>query len=256
MQKVRFPNKENSIQEAIFSITFANKFDKEDIQKFLILKEVLKDDFPITNNVIHTHFQVGDIIETPQSDIGGVIFCDKNEDGNSDWVIKVQEDFIAVSCLNYKGWLKTWPKALNYLETIIETVNISNTIKCIALRYINRFVSNAEGQDQYPWNDIFKPDSPYLSTNIKKNKLVWHLFQGWFENDDIINCMCLNNVNLDSILNNQELITNINLLRQAQCEDIPKTKIDAFMNQLHNEIKNILKEIVSLEMAQKIGLDN
>lgn len=257
MSSVRTLNSEHSIQEVIFSIHFVKQLNNVDIERLLVLKELLKSNFSKVEDLKLASFKIqGQKVEhIAQNDLAGLFFSNAKEDGTTlDWAIRIQNDFVSVSCLDYKGWLKIWPKALNYLKTISELIiNKENSIKTINLRYINRFIS--DNQKQYPWADIFNIKSPYLTHNIKNTRSLWHLYQGWMESDAIIKHIYLNNLNLEAGVENEELITTISLLRQAQCEQVDLEDLDEVMNGLHNGIKNILTDVLAANLAEKIGLN-
>jgi len=256
-------NKEHAVQEVIFSLQLSEKITPASVQKLIELKEILKNDLPKQEELRLLSFQfstsqpVSDFpLKTPEDVLAGIILKHTNENEIPDWTVRAEQNMIIVNCLDYKGWEKNWPKALTYLETLAEQVINENPIKAINLQYTNIFESSLK--ENYNLNEIFSETSPYLTENIKKGGHLWHLFQGWLEDDAILKSKCLNNLNLATSIKNQELITTVTILRQAQIEDPLQglSKLDFIMNQLHIDLKKVLTTVLASKMAERIGLTN
>lgn len=252
-------NKEHAIQEVIFSLQLREQFAADSINRLFNLKEALKDEFPHAQELRQVMFQVNPTQQSANVLGGGMLagIALKNTQIGSNtftWSIHAEQNLLIVTCLDYKGWEKAWPKARTYLETLAEQVIETNSIKAVNLQYTNIFL--APKSETYILEEVFNEKSPYLAENIKKSGSLWHQFQGWLEEDAIINQKYLNNLNLAVSIKDQNYVTAITLLRQAQGEDIKLDNLDNLMNALHTELKKILADVLSTQMAKEIGLKN
>jgi hypothetical protein len=137
----------------------------------------------------------------------------------------------------------------------------------ISLQYVNCFITIDEAN--YSIGDIFTLNSPYLSNKVRNSGPLWHLYQGWVENDVSLNCNCLNNLNISTSKKDNELVTAISIFRQAELSnDVLNTfdqlkgqvllgsKIEEIMNGLRMACKKMLLELLAEEISIKIGLQN
>jgi uncharacterized protein (TIGR04255 family) len=253
-------NKEHAVQEVIFSLQLKEQLAGDSIHRLFSLKEALKDEFPHAEELRQLMFQVNPLQQSANV-LGGSMpagIALKNTQIGSNtftWSIHAEQNLLVVTCLDYKGWIKTWPKAKAYLETLAEQVIEANSIRAVNLQYTNIFL--AKKSDPYNLKDVFNDKSPYLAENIKKAGSLWHQFQGWLEDGAIINHKYLNNLNLATSIKEQNHITAITLLRQAQTDSIIKLDdLDNIMNLLHTDLKKILSDVLSTHMAKEISLMN
>lgn len=248
----------HSLQEVIFSLQLKENMSEQAVSRLASLKDVLKDDLPIFEEVRDMTIEMkgGQIItQSPTNVLVGVTFSHLQENGTPDWRVRAERDYIRVSCMEYKNWGKTWAIARKYLETIVEqVVDDVHPIKTVSLQYVNLFQYG--DSKSYKWSEIFRADSPYLTEKIKNSGVLWHLFQGWVENDAILKSGCLNNLNLAASIKIKEQLTTVSLLRQAQRENQKLGDIDRVVNQLHVDIKRILLDVLEPKLAERIGLAN
>jgi len=258
--KIKPINKEHAVQEVSFSLQLSENLTESSIARLIELKEVLKNEFSFGGDLklqINPDQFIGNKpANIPENTIVGIILRNVQENGKVDWAVQAMQNIIAVSCSDYKGWKKTWPKARTYLETLAGQVIDTNPIKVINLQYTNLFISPSSSSVDL--SQLLNFRSHYLSENIKKTNSLWHMFQGWLEEDAILKCKCLNNLNLATTFKDQDFITSITLLRQAQLgeESFDLERLDGVMNQLHVNLKKILENILTLDMARAIGLNN
>jgi uncharacterized protein (TIGR04255 family) len=112
----------------------------------------------------------------------GVSFQSFKPDGTLAWRLLVQENLIAINCLDYNGWENVWPRAREYLSQASNIlVSDKNAISGATLQYINSF--NWEGAlEKVDAQSIFRRDAPPVPAGFwDRRSPEWHLHQGWFE---------------------------------------------------------------------------
>jgi len=251
--------KEHAVQEVIFSLQLAEQLSSDTIKKFFSLKDVFKKEFPHFEELKQLVLQVtpslpaANVLTNEAGGIpAGMRLVHTLENGALDWSIHVEQNMIVITCLDYKGWEKTWSKAQVYLQTLAEQIIGTSVIKAINLQYTNIFLSS--NPDHYDLWQVFNEKSPYLTDNIKKTGSLWHLFQGWLEENATLNLRYLNNLNLATLVKDKEHVTTITILRQAQIDNLVLENLDKVMNELHDDLKKILGNVLATRMAKEIGL--
>lgn len=250
--------KEHAIQEVIFSLQLKQQLSVDTIKKLFMLKEVLKESFPHFEELRKVLFQFDPAQPSAnaltEGTPAGIALKNAPKGQAFDWSIYAEQNLLVVTCLDYKGWEKTWPKARTYLETLAEQVLIANSIEAVNLQYTNIFL--APKSENYDLGAVFNEKSFYLADNIKKAGAMWHQFQGWMEDDTRLNHRYLNNLNLATSVKNEDHVTTITFLRQAQVNNLALNALDELMNTLHTDLKKILINVLSAKMASEIGLKN
>jgi hypothetical protein len=142
------------------------------------------------------------------------------------------------------------------------------TIISYSSEYTDRFHGVGNYND-FDASKIFKSDSPYLSPHIFSRKKNWHSHTGYFEpNLDDDNYRILTRINADLIDNVEENAREVRLLLfhsikgmaepySEEPDPLPAEILNRGLQNfkyLHELDKNILREIVTQEMAAAIGL--
>jgi uncharacterized protein (TIGR04255 family) len=111
----------------------------------------------------------------------GVQFQSFKIDGSLAWRLLVQENTIAVNCLDYDGWASVWPRVQGYLEQACGIVlTDKRRIASATLQYINGFVW--DGVEPINFEALLKQNSTRVPENfLQHQSKEWHLHQGWFE---------------------------------------------------------------------------
>lgn len=253
-------NQEHAVQEVIFSLQLTEPLSVNAVKRLFSLKDILKNEFPRLEELRQLILQVNPSQQAasilPDATGGapaGIRLVNILENGSFDWSIHAEQNMLIITCLAYKGWEKTWPRARTYLQTLADQIINANPIKAINLQYTNIFLSSIS--EQYDLRDVFNENSLYLTDNIKKTGSLWHLFQGWIEENAILKCKYLNNLNLATSIKNKDHVTAVTILRQAQIDNLELDNLDKIMNQLHDDLKKILGNVLAPSMAKEIGLE-
>ena len=187
-----------------------------------------------------------------------------------EWSVKIEANNIIVACSEYTNWEDIWRKAKGFLFTALKKFNIEeNPVIEIVLQCVDKFTFD-EDLDKFQISEIFNLDSEYLSRNVTiKSSNFWHLHQGWFEsfNEEM---KALHNLNLSACKKDKDQpyetaishLVKISMKDESSINDIntlcgnnQKTGyLEGAMDAAHKSNKDVLLNLLSHDMANKIGL--
>jgi uncharacterized protein (TIGR04255 family) len=149
---------------------------------------------------------------------------------------------------------------LPLLDGYVDVVSIAN----VQLEYVDRFIWTGDWST-FRWRDLLQEHGPFLSRRASQAQTQWHTHSGWFE--DITGGRRLINVNIDvvDLVRPDGVVPSVGILtlmRDAVPEQAPGqtgrywngASIQAVLEQLHNELKRLLEQIITAPMAERIGL--
>jgi|SRR5215831_19623550 len=165
---------------------------------------------------------------------------------------------IAVGTIRYRRWadfnslLSASLTALQQIHPIIENV------KSVRLEYVDRFQSVPGGGDHF---EVIQRDSVFLAPILRDKSAALHVHSGWFDFESA-NVRQLTNINIDvndvPIPPPSDPRRHISILSMGQFEaltgtlDRPMERLD----ELHNYLKLTFGRIITLDAAQRVGLNN
>ena len=165
---------------------------------------------------------------------------------------------IAVGTVRYRRWtdfnslLSASLTALQQIHPIIENV------KLVRLEYVDRFQSVPGGADHF---EVIQRDSVFLAPILRDKSAALHVHSGWFDFESA-NVRQLTNINIDvndvPIPPPSDPRRNISILSLGQFEaltgtlDRPMERLD----ELHTYLKLTFRRIITLDAAQRVGLNN
>lgn len=161
-----------------------------------------------------------------------------------------------------------WQPLIGQFEELILPIvaNYSNVISIagVQLDYLDRFFWTGDWLS-FDWRSLLRPDSGYLAQRAAAANLQWHSHAGWIENVDKTLKRFIN-VNIDVAdvvrpgLSARPSIGILTLIQdRVDPGTTPKGEIrpDAIhgrLELLHTELKSLLANIISAEMAARIGM--
>ena len=253
-------NEKHAIEVALFIVAFERPFDAITVQALPGLQALLKDDYPTFNatNVMEIRFTDSKI----DQQIGAVTGCQLqkfHEDGRPAWVLKVEGNAIVVSCMDYTRWDEVSSKALGHIKTAFTLVKSeTNAVVTVIHQIIDRFV--AVNKEDYQVEQVFNIKSRYLTKQALESGMLWHVYQGWFDDAPEFGGKLLNVLNLSTADNPVGLTTTIDHAVHFQFQ--PAMAIDAlddpFMrkafNALHERNKVTIKNLLNEKQQKAIKL--
>jgi hypothetical protein len=168
---------------------------------------------------------------------------------NNSWVVKFLEDKFLVYIDNYTRWEEIFATYLNDIYSIFSDIINGINIQGFTLEYIDEFTIVDLSQE---WQkDIFDFDTDYISKHQLNNKSTWHLHQGFFSD---IGLSVLNNININ-VGNIKESHNGIIIIStQHKVAHNSLKDINNIYNSLHDLNKEIISDILSTTMCNKISL--
>lgn len=268
-------NKHNAIEVAGFIVTFARMLNEQELERIMGLKETLKNDLPIANQLQSINIIINDeskkTEQSATSTFSGLSLQAKTADDlNIGWELRIDGNSIRVTCREYDRWHNVWPKALKFIKECFVFLDSSNlAIEHFGCQIIDKFVYQDNPEEAYFISDILNKDSEYLSNKLRtQNKQAWHINQGWFDDPiDTTYSRWLNQLTVMSGFVNDKLTTSINHIGQATFENpIPiaqvlvkkenaTTLIKSTFDEFHKRNKLILDTLLSEVSKQQITLN-
>lgn len=261
---------DHSISEVAFVLHFSQPLSEKQLQSLTQLEDVLKDELPKMDLQQGTGIKISSNgqIESQPSRLLSLAFKRFNNEGELEWTLRAEGNFIAVNCMNYSGgWKNIWPKVRRYLEFAApKLISTESPLESLALQYIDRFIF--EGQiEWYKTSTIFNDQSEYLTRKATKAGPFWHVHQGWFYFIKEFPSRILNKLNITAAMADKEHHTTIDHSATIQFkkkvtnykslfdESIKgKAAIDYYFDFLHEENKQVLRDLLNDDRIDDIKL--
>ncbi len=268
-------NKNNAIAEVAFVISLAGKPDVHLIEKFSESHaSEWSEEFPIKDEVRGQKLQLGpDMSVGPQileSTLDGALFRTLQRDGSLDWQVAIEGSLLKVNCGSYSRWANVWPTARGYLNRLCKQfVSSSTPVTSVALQYVDEFVWTSS-EDTYDATTLFKRESEYFLPRMCSAGHLWHLHLGWFEKHNLpAEGRRLERVHIDAIEEApiKRLATRIDItLRHDFSKRLndqvqlfgtrSEGVLDKMFETMHVRNKEMMKSLMTSQMADRIGLND
>jgi uncharacterized protein (TIGR04255 family) len=163
---------------------------------------------------------------------------------------------------------------LPLLDNFVDVLSISH----IQLEYLDRFVWTGNW-NTFQWRELLRDDGQFVAGKAASALAQWHTHSGWFQDQPGIRRLI--NVNIDvgdvvpvptDIPPEGSVVTPtavpsvgiVTLMRDDQSSQAPEEpakydsspSVQAGLEQLHNELKSLLGQIIEPQMATRIGLSD
>jgi len=264
----------HAIAEVAFIVTLAQRPENEQMSRFAASYEAeWKEELPIKDEITGQVLRFGNlppnVPQVEQASLEGVNFRTLQRDGSLDWQVTVDGQSIRAHCGSYSRWANVWPTAYSYLERATSSfVSPQNPITSFGLQYIDEFVWDGDLGD-YDAALLFDAASQHVLSHMTRSGPMWHLHQGWFEHEGLVTeGRRLEKIHIDAIQQKgqtdryptridttlrhdlSDLISDIALAFGGE-ESISWRVFDA----MHVRNKELLKSVLTEEMAERIGLN-
>lgn len=191
------------------------------------------------------------------------------------WELVVANNEVRLVCSRYASWSSVWAFAEEVFSTIFDTLSEFDEkeedgekfrIVMAALRYDDRFVSDGPEHD---FSELLNLDSVHIPPAFPKWGQVWHLNTGWYGDDDHVedlNLLTMNSrlVDGDDVQSCEVIIDHTAQTRFSGTKAFPefplwanceKASVFNAMKSLHSTNINILRELLTPNMQEAIGMD-
>ncbi|QWD66037.1 hypothetical protein [Polynucleobacter sp. MWH-Aus1W21] len=269
----------NAIESAAFAIVCRETFSAVALASAQKVFEGFAEELPGLEPIHAKVFsinQASGVNADPTQYAIGVSRFHSHADGTHSWRVNIQANVIVVTCFDYSEWEEVWPRAKKYLAAICGISEAPNEIIEIGFQVIDKFVYESEvKEDSYSIHEVFKKDCKYLTAKSSSSGLLWHVYQGWFQATEDFpssEAKTLHQLNLSSadetLVDSQRLATIID--HRASIRFMPETMslqklmrnvdqgsglvMDSAFNQLRNQNKEIISELLTSEKLKSIGI--
>jgi uncharacterized protein (TIGR04255 family) len=267
LEHLRPAGGKHAIEEVVFEINLATEPPLQ-VQKYeSILSDLLKDDLPKFENKILTGIHVtDDTVRKEEPELTGFALHSFKKDGSVQFRLHSMkgppegQSWVAINILEYSRWNKIKPKALRWLEAILE-VQEDLVANGITLNYIDRFYWDSE--DPFPADDVFQfKESNYVPTALQDNQIGWssrlsfaHKEDGFTQTDTVAVAHEFNQVhNFSRATVSMPLRVVFNEAR-TYAELFSEGSVNELFDKLHNDNKRILADILKPEIQDMIELE-
>lgn len=264
------PNTEqHAIVEVVFGVQLARNLSAKELDALVAAHKEHFSDLPKVHRPQIIQFAFGE--GSPPADLpimqptAGVMFDAMKRDGSLDWRLRADDNRLFVNCLSYTRWADVWPTARKFLAAAGDiVVGADNAVTGFILQYIDVF-RWAGDPSTYNVDAMLDRNSTHLPGSIFDCGPLWHLHQGWYRNvTDEPKGRVLERVHLDAVLEEKQVpIVKVDTYIQLELSQkrswaaifTGESPIgDALFDKLHEQDKDILKSILTEDMARRVAL--
>lgn len=198
---------------------------------------------------------------SPQASIGGFSLTSlPNGAGAVARQIDISLKSVSIVINDYTRWDRVWADARRYLTAVLDTLKKHREVKKVVLQYTDAFYWNSSLP--FPTAAVFRQESKFLPANIFSLDDLWHVYQGYFlKVTEPLLFKQLDNLNISLIDQDNRKALFIVASHQAHLDgplaidDDSKTRVEALICGMHDQNKDMLREILSEDVCAKISLN-
>lgn len=267
LEHLRPVAEKNAIQEVVFTLLLSDDTPLAEPEKFQDLhKGDLKETFPKFDTVTLQAWKINNnAVEASEAEIVGFSFEQYKPDGTLRYRLRSDKSkkdegrpsWVGVNILEYERWSKESQKAYEWLQEILK-IQDDLKIQGIVLHYVDALFW--ENDKKFPFSKIFQKGSMYLPAKIDDKAEKWSSKMAYEEEKgtDITRSELSVSVT-KNIQNGYRKIRIDNLLTllyetPVNMKDELYQKIRNDFDTLHNENKDIMKNILEVGVCKLIGL--
>ena len=259
----------HAIQSAAFILQWPVPLERETLVGARALADQLRPWFSVVQEQKSITIEIAptesgrQLAPLQQDDLAGVHFIQPNPALGPAGVtraLQLQRDQINIVVNDYTRWDEAWPKIENWLRILLPVILNGRPVSGVILQYNDIFEWRGNPAD-IVLSEIFRAESKYLNRDIFEAPNLWHLHQGVvFTRTDPVPHQLIENVNLSvsdinarraiSIFTSHHAILNTPLWEL----DVAKDKLAEVADDLHERNKDVIREVLTSAVCQKIGL--
>jgi uncharacterized protein (TIGR04255 family) len=259
-------NKEHAIHEASFALRFSEPVAGGALDRIAAVAEKIQRDLPDRDTVTSVSMShVGARYSSSEPAVSGYIFQKRSPNSSElpEWGLRIQEDLISVSCLLYTTYDAVWKRVRDYFLLLAPLVTTgSRVIRQISLQYTDHFIADS-ALDSPGVESVLNTATTLLPSHVFAKPSPWQVYQGWFEvGTEKSKLLAVLDVTLEHFGEPVRLVINNSLSRDLP-PDVSRhlhgeaeigEAIDKYFSELHQRNKDILMEVLTPEMCQRINL--
>lgn len=178
-------NEKNAIESVAFAVVCQETFNATSIvavqKAFDSFAAELPGIEPIHAKVFNINQTQGLKIDPAQYAIGFSRFH-AHTNGMHSWRFNIQANMLIVTCFDYTNWDWVSPQAFKYLTTAISELESTNKVIEVGFQMVDKFIYEPKiPPSSYSVYEVFRKDCQYLTAKAASSGLLWHVYQGWFQ---------------------------------------------------------------------------
>ena len=181
------PEKEaHALVEVVFGLQFDRPWTPKEIQQIKaahVGDEEWVSFLPSINDVQLHEMVLGPngFVQPHAVPVTGVVFERIQPDGTIAWRLACDQSAIYINCLDYTRWAEIWPKVANLIVKVLTASNSEN-LHAVGVFHqtIDLFKWSGDTSD-YDVTRLLDSQSDSVPARVANNGLMWHLYQGWFQ---------------------------------------------------------------------------
>nr|WP_280923347.1 TIGR04255 family protein [Rhizobium halophytocola] len=251
-------NDDHAIESIKFSVMFTTALSPNAIVAIDQSHEKWRDSLPA-----RTPLEVEIDVGGREVKLPGLVFSFMKPDGNPTWSMTVGGNKIEIECFLYSRWQRVWNSVLRILQNALSAISALKDnllISSVELAVRDTFITQDPDYalDQLMNRCRFVPEWAF------KAGRSWHSHIGWM-GDFAERSRTLHNLNADVVPRESETyikVTHYQLrntgtdLKVQELIDSNLAQLDVMFNNLHDVNKNIMSELITKKMGQRIGLSS
>jgi uncharacterized protein (TIGR04255 family) len=220
-----------------------NEFPREEPQQF------------VTLNVNQVQNQPA----VTASELAGYSYTKYESDGAISKQLQLTRQACILMLRDYTSWSDLIEFASKIFAPILNALPAGIAVTVIGLQYSDRFNWTGKAED-LKLDEIFRESSPFVPSNIRVCKLGVHSHHGYFKDEkQPFNYRRLDNVNVNISEESESKVIQIVSSHRANLKDETIERdvslVKAMQIALHDEHKNILKQLLTDSVLEKIGFN-
>ena len=258
----------HAIQNVIFALEWQGELTDNALTEVQKLAPSLKSHFPkvVIQKMVQINIGSDSVPASHQGEneqLGGVSFQRLGQFGNVVSQLNVSRSSFIIAISEYSRWKPTLEAVMRYFKIVLPAILNEKSISMVSLQYTDVFTWKDDPVN-LNLHEVFIKNSPYLTPNVFDQKGLWHCHHGYLiESFDGLVGRCLDNINVNMVDNLGDREIHINTTHQFTLSSPLRmaTKdylqsIENVQNVLHNHNKDILRQLLTNEVCNKIGLTN
>lgn len=256
---------DNAIQNAVFALEWSNELSPRKMLEIQGSLGSMSKALGFTKSQIQNLLTINlsdapSVVSGGAGEIGGIVFERSNALGNPVRTLNISRPQCLGIAHEYSRWNNVWKEIRTYFEAVVELIDVP--INAIGLQYTDLFTWKGAPEDLM-LNEVFNQGSLYIPPHAFSLTTLWHSHHGYFVDNPDNPYRLLNNVNLNVLDNGGvksiQIVTSHKAILREPCwykkdENHLMDLIDNTQSQLHAANKDILKDLLTEQVRQKIGL--
>lgn len=191
-------------------------------------------------------------------------------DGSHAWRAEVNGNVVQVTCGQYTGFPEVWERAQRYLYALLNVLPTEFAVAEVGFQVVDKFLYPVGlTADSYDMAELFRSGSPYLTSKSWASGLLWHVFQGWFDDagsGKMLHQVNIANTNAASVDQRFSAVIDHRIVVRWADSPAPTLRellhahgdemrtLSGLMSRMHRRNVDVIKEVLTQDKLIAIGM--